>query len=135
MPGAPQGYHVRLKPLTRNLIVTAKCIPMSGSSRHQHEKSNDQTQSIKRYRYYFGCCRLAGVRSGCERAGRSLDTALHAYRGSHHPAFRGAYNQSDAQFYARPLSNKERWNIEDFGFSGRDPSRVGGEDAWLHPGG
>ena len=45
------------------------------------------------------------------------------------------YNRSGAPFYARPLTNEERRNIEDFGFSGRDPSRVGGEDAWLHPGG
>jgi hypothetical protein len=45
--------------------------------------------------------------------------------------YRGAYDQSEA----RPLTNEERRNIEDFGFSGRDPSRVGGEDAWLHPGG
>jgi hypothetical protein len=49
--------------------------------------------------------------------------------------YRGAYNQSEASFYARPLTNEERRNIENFGFSGRDPSRVGGEDAWLHPGG
>ena len=49
--------------------------------------------------------------------------------------FRGAYNQSNAQFYAQPLTNKERDNIEDIGFSGRDPSRVGGEDPYLHPGG
>jgi hypothetical protein len=53
----------------------------------------------------------------------------------HDQNFRGAYNQSDAEFYARPLSNKERRNIEDFGFSGRDASRVGGEDPYLHPGG
>jgi hypothetical protein len=45
--------------------------------------------------------------------------------------YRGAYDQSEA----RPLTNEERRNIENFGFSGRDPSRVGGEDAWLHPGG
>ena len=45
------------------------------------------------------------------------------------------YNRSVAPFYARQLTNEERRNIEDFGFSGRDPSRVGGEDAWLHPGG
>src|ERR1700732_3879434 len=45
------------------------------------------------------------------------------------------HNRSVAPFYARPLTNEERRNIEDFGFSGRDPSRVGGEDAWLHPGG
>src|ERR1700721_4583144 len=47
--------------------------------------------------------------------------------------FRGAYNQSDRTFYAQPLTNEERRNIEDFGFSGRDPSRGGGEDPDLHP--
>jgi hypothetical protein len=61
----------------------------------------------------------------------------HRYGLESRPAtnYRGAYDQSEASFYARPLTNEERRNIEDFGFSGRDPSRVGGEDAWLHPGG
>jgi hypothetical protein len=54
---------------------------------------------------------------------------------ANYPNFRGAYNQSGASFDARPLTNEERRNVENFGFSGRDPSRVGGEDAWLHPGG
>jgi hypothetical protein len=49
--------------------------------------------------------------------------------------FRGAYNQSNAPFYAQPLTNEQRANVEDFGRSGRDPSRVGGEDPYLHPGG
>jgi hypothetical protein len=57
------------------------------------------------------------------------------YRGPYDQNFRGAYNQSGASFYARPLTNEERRNLEDFGFSGRDPSRVGGEDPYLHPGG
>ena len=57
------------------------------------------------------------------------------YPGAFNRNFRGAYNQSEAAFYARPLTNEERRNIEDFGFSGRDPSRVGGEDPYLHPGG
>jgi hypothetical protein len=48
--------------------------------------------------------------------------------------FRGAYNQSNQTFYAQPLTNEERRNLEDFGFSGRDPSRVGGEDPSLNPG-
>jgi hypothetical protein len=48
---------------------------------------------------------------------------------------RGAYNQPDMSLYGRPLSNEERRNLEDFGMSGRDPSRVGGEDPYLHPGG
>jgi hypothetical protein len=56
-----------------------------------------------------------------------------SYRGPYNQNVRGAYNKSNASFYARPLKNEERRNIEDFGFSGRDPSRVGGEDAWLHP--
>ena len=47
--------------------------------------------------------------------------------------FRGAYNQSNGEFYAQPLTNEERRNLEDFGFSGRDPSRVGGEDPSLNP--
>jgi hypothetical protein len=49
--------------------------------------------------------------------------------------FRGAYNLSGESFDARPLTEEERQNVEDFGFSGRDPSRVGGEDPYLHPGG
>jgi hypothetical protein len=48
--------------------------------------------------------------------------------------FRGAYNQSNAESHAQPLTDEERRNLEDFGFSGRDPSRVGGEDPYLHPG-
>ena len=49
--------------------------------------------------------------------------------------FRGAYDRSNAPFYAQPLTNQQRLNVQDFGFSGRDPSRVGGEDPYLHPGG
>ena len=44
--------------------------------------------------------------------------------------FRGAYN---GPVYI-PHSMDER-NIENFGFSGRDPSRVGGEDPSLRPSG
>jgi hypothetical protein len=47
--------------------------------------------------------------------------------------YRGAYNQSNETFYAQPLTNEERRNVENFGFSGRDPSRVGGEDPSLNP--
>ena len=49
--------------------------------------------------------------------------------------FRGAYNQWNETFDAQPLTDQERRNVEDFGFSGRDPSRVGGEDPYLHPAG
>jgi hypothetical protein len=48
--------------------------------------------------------------------------------------YRRAYNQSNEPFYAAPQTRAGR-NIEDFGFSGRDPSRVGGEDPSLKPSG
>jgi hypothetical protein len=47
--------------------------------------------------------------------------------------FRGAYNQMiGPSYYAVPSSRAER-NLENFGFSGRDPSRVGGMDPNLNP--
>jgi hypothetical protein len=47
----------------------------------------------------------------------------------------GSYDQSGASYYAPHLTSQEQRNLEDFGFSGRDPSRVGGENPYLHPGG
>ena len=52
----------------------------------------------------------------------------------HHESFRGAYNQVIEPSYAAPGSLSER-NIENFGLSGRDPSRVGGFDPSLRPSG
>lgn len=43
--------------------------------------------------------------------------------------FRGAYNQLDSD------SVQAQRNLEDFGFSGKDSSRVGGWDPSLNPGG
>jgi hypothetical protein len=57
------------------------------------------------------------------------------YRGPYDQDFRRAYDRSKAESYAQPLTYDERRNLENFGFSGRDPSRVGGEDPYLHPGG
>ena len=48
--------------------------------------------------------------------------------------YRGAYNQLNGSTYAVPQTEEGR-NIENFGFSGRDPSRVGGEDPSLNPSG
>jgi len=42
----------------------------------------------------------------------------------------GAYSPPNAHFDPDPEFQR---NIENFGFSGRDPSRVGGEDPSLHP--
>ena len=48
---------------------------------------------------------------------------------------RGAYNQLNGPSNSTPraLDSEDRRNIETFGFSGRDPSRVGGEDPDLKP--
>jgi hypothetical protein len=48
--------------------------------------------------------------------------------------YRGAYDQLNGPSFAIPQSQEGR-NIENFGFSGRDPSRVGGEDPSLNPSG
>ena len=45
--------------------------------------------------------------------------------------YRGAYYQSNVP--SAPLTPEEERNKEDFGFSGRDPSRVGGESPYLNP--
>ena len=48
--------------------------------------------------------------------------------------YRGAYNQMTEPSFAVPAAQASR-NIENFGFSGRDPSRVGGWDPSLNPSG
>jgi hypothetical protein len=48
--------------------------------------------------------------------------------------FRRAYNQLNGPFYANPRTEGGR-SIENYDSGGRDPSRVGGEDPYLHPGG
>jgi hypothetical protein len=54
----------------------------------------------------------------------------HATKHSHATNVRGAYNQVMA-----PADSQGQANLENFGFSGRDPSRVGGWDPSLHPSG
>ena len=49
----------------------------------------------------------------------------HAHK-AYRENFRGAYNQ---------LIMPSQRNIENFGFGGRDPSRIGGEDPSLTPSG
>ena len=64
----------------------------------------------------------AGVRGPGSRYG------LEQQRGS-----RGAYNQLNGPSYttARALDDEDKRDIENFGFSGRDPSVPGGRDASL----
>jgi hypothetical protein len=50
--------------------------------------------------------------------------------------YRGAYNQlNGAPYDAAPQTSEEMRNRDNFGFSGRDPSRVGGEAPNLNPSG
>jgi hypothetical protein len=56
--------------------------------------------------------------------------AKHMAHDSH--AFRRSYNQMTASYWAVPSSKAER-NIENFGFSGRDPSRPGGWFPYFNP--
>ena len=46
--------------------------------------------------------------------------------------FYRSYDQWDG-FYGPPLTKEQYWNLENFGTTGRDPSRVGGEAPWLNP--
>jgi hypothetical protein len=48
--------------------------------------------------------------------------------------YRGAYNQLNEPSYAIPRT-QNGWNVQNFGFGGRDLSRVGGEDPSLNPSG
>ena len=57
--------------------------------------------------------------------------AYDQYRGVNEQ-YRGANDQSNGP--SAPLTPEEQRNKEDFGFSGRDPSRVGGESPYLNPG-
>ena len=65
----------------------------------------------------------------------SVAVAAPAFAATHHVKnFRGAYNQMTDESFAVPSTQAER-NIQNFGFSGRDPSRVGGWDTSLNPSG
>jgi hypothetical protein len=48
--------------------------------------------------------------------------------------FRRAYDQWNGPVVVTPPA-RYNWDTNGFGSSGRDPSRVGGEDPYLHPGG
>ena len=54
----------------------------------------------------------------------------HHHARAHNQHYRGAYNQSN--WRADPDPELQR-NKENFGFSGRDPSRIGGVDPSLNP--
>ena len=49
-------------------------------------------------------------------------------------ANREAYDRYRGAYDSAPLTSEQERDKEDFGFRGRDPSRVGGEDPNLNPG-
>ena len=46
---------------------------------------------------------------------------------------RGSYNQVGAPYDNAPQTHEELINQQNFGFSGRNPARVGGENPALNP--
>jgi hypothetical protein len=56
----------------------------------------------------------------------------HHVRVHHRRYVRGVYTQTQPNDRYDPDPEFQR-NIDNFGFSGRDPSRIGGEDPSLHP--
>jgi len=54
------------------------------------------------------------------------------HRPTHHVRLHNQHNVRGTD--AAPLTGDEYRNLENFGFSGKDPSRVGGEDADLNGG-
>jgi hypothetical protein len=76
---------------------------------------------------------MVQVATADEQVRRAEDTPAitqDSHRGAY-DQYRGAYDQSNGS--AAPLTSEEERNKEDFGFSGRDPSRVGGESPNLNP--
>ena len=87
--------------------------------------------------FIFGTMLTAGsmvrVATADEQVRRAEDTPAitqDSHRGAY-DQYRGAYDQSNGA--SAPLTPEQERNKEDFGFSGRDPSRVGGESPNLNP--
>jgi hypothetical protein len=62
----------------------------------------------------------------------------HHVRAHHRVYVHGAYNQPNYPYNGQPSDRYDpdpyfQRQIDNFGFSGRDPSRIGGEDPNLHP--
>ena len=72
---------------------------------------------------------MAQVATAAEQSRKIDETAAVAQD----PRYRRAYDQSNDSSQAAPLTAEEKRNKEDFGFSGRSPSRPGGEDPNLKP--
>jgi hypothetical protein len=72
---------------------------------------------------------VPGSRHGLKQKPGSIS---HHVRAHHRRYARGVYTRTQPNDRYDPDPEFQR-NIENFGFSGRDPSRIGGEDPSLHP--
>jgi hypothetical protein len=63
----------------------------------------------------------------------SVTAPSHHARAVAHENFRGAYDRVGAPYDNAPQTREELINQENFGFSGRNPARVGGENPDLNP--
>jgi hypothetical protein len=77
----------------------------------------------------LGAMLLAGSATAGEQD-RKADDASAITQDTHS---RRAYDQLNEPTQTAPLTPEEERNKEDFGFSGRSPSRPGGEDPNLNP--
>jgi hypothetical protein len=77
----------------------------------------------------LGTMLFAGSATAGEQARKADDTSAT----TQDPHARRAYDQLNGPTEAAPLTPEEERNKEDFGFSGRSPSRPGGEDPNLNP--
>jgi len=85
--------------------------------------------------FIFGTMLTAGstvqVATADEQVRRTEDRPAitqDSHRGAN-DQYRGVYNQPNGS--SAPPTPEEERNKEDFGFSGKDPSRVGGESPYL----
>jgi hypothetical protein len=63
---------------------------------------------------------------------QDADVVAPSHARAHDRNYRGSYNQVNGSSYATPRT-RDGSNVENFGFSARDPSRVGGQDPDLNP--
>jgi hypothetical protein len=62
----------------------------------------------------------------------SANTVAPSHARAHDRNYRGSYNQVNGSSYTTPRT-RDGSNVENFGFSTRDPQRVGGEDPDINP--
>jgi hypothetical protein len=80
----------------------------------------------------FGVALLLSAAIASPVLAQGATLRLHHARAYDQANFRGAYDQQVNGDYT-PRTPEEMRNLENFGFSGRDPSRVGGENPNLNP--